>query len=172
MKPIYQGELILTAFEQLIPLQPQVRFIMFSAGYEVSGQVRQKAIELGEKYPNFYYEFGLIPREEVIELWSLVDIFISAPIYDGYSNAVAEGRYAGAIPVVNGIPGNKEILEHKKTAFFVEPFTADNLANTLQKVLSNTQQHKKDFHQVSLPWILQYSELNKNIQAFIRLAGR
>jgi len=167
MKPIYQGELIFDAFEQLVPRNPTVKFMMFSAGYEVSQGVRERAVKLGESYDNFYYEFGLIPREEVIELWSLVDAFISAPLYDGYSNAVAEGRYAGAIPIVNDIPGNREVLEDKQTAFFVTPFTAQNLESIIGSILPDLALHKKQFHEISLPWIVEHSELNRNIQLFI-----
>jgi glycosyltransferase involved in cell wall biosynthesis len=171
MKPIYQGELILDAFEKLVPQHPEVKFIMFSAGYEVSKAVKEKAVLLGKNHPNFYYEFGLIPREEVIELWSLVDMFISAPLYDGYSNAVAEGRYGGAIPIVNTIPGNLEILEHGKTGWFVDPFTSENLASAIQTLLPDLATYKKEFHEVSLPWLLEHSELNGNIRKFIALCG-
>jgi glycosyltransferase involved in cell wall biosynthesis len=172
MKPIYQGELILNAFEKLVQQLPEVKFIMFSAGYEVSKAVKEKAIMLGEQHPNFYYEFGLIPREEVIELWSLVDVFISAPLYDGYSNAVAEGRYGGAIPIVNAIPGNREILEHDKTALFVDPFTSEYLVETIRDLIPQVSTVKKRFHEVSLPWILEHSELNGNIRKFIELCDK
>lgn len=169
MKPIYQGELILDAFSNLVPQYPDVKFIMLSAGYEVSKTVEDKAILLGKNHPNFYYEFGLIPREEVIELWELVDLFISAPLYDGYSNAVAEGRYGGAIPLINTIPGNLEILEHGKTGWFVDPFTSVNLVLAIQSLLPEIATHKKQFHEISLPWILEHSELNANIRKFIKL---
>lgn len=169
MKPIYQGELILDAFSKLAPKYPDVKFIMFSAGYEVSKAVKQKAISLGENHPNFYYEFGLIPREEVIALWDLVDLFVSAPLYDGYSNAVAEGRYGGAIPIVNSIPGNREILEHGKTGWFVDPFTSENLISAIEEILPNLPAIKKSFHELSLPWILEHSELNANMRKFIGL---
>ncbi len=172
MKPIYQGEVILNAFEKLVTAFPEVKFIMFSAGYEVSGSVMEKAIRLGKEHNNFYYEFGLIPREEVIELWDLVDMFVSAPLYDGYSNAVAEGRYGGAIPIVNAIPGNLEILEHEKTGYFVDPFTSENLEQAISHLLADVDVYKKRFHEISLPWILAHSELNANIRTFIKLCEK
>jgi glycosyltransferase involved in cell wall biosynthesis len=167
MKPIYQGELILEAFARLLPQQPEVKFIMFSAGYEVSKGVREKAIAMGRKYPNFHYEFGLVPREEVIELWDLVDIFVSAPLYDGYSNAVAEGRYGGAIPVVNAIPGNREIIRHDYNGWMVDPFTLEKLQEALKQLLSELPAYKQRFHQNSLPWLREHSLLDVNVQRFI-----
>ncbi len=168
MKPVYQGGIILEAFEQMLKRGSTAKYLMFSAGYEVPIQVKKQAEAMMSLYPNFHFQEAVILRREVIELWSLVDVFISAPLYDGYSNAVAEGRYAGAIPLVNAIPGNREILEHGETGWFVEPFDPPNLVAALEEMLSHLPTYKTQFHEKSLPWILEHSVLDRNIQRFLR----
>ena len=168
MKPVYQGEIILTAFEQLLRAGSSAKYLMFSAGYEVPSVLKSRTEALMAEFPNFYFQEAVIPREEVIALWSLVDVFVSAPLYDGYSNAVAEGRYAGAVPIVNTIPGNLEIMTHGETGWFVEPFEPPELVEALTEILGDLSTYQKHFHEKSLPWILEHSVLDTNIQAFLK----
>ncbi|MFK7972051.1 MAG: glycosyltransferase, partial [Bacteroidia bacterium] len=170
MKPIYQGELILEAYERLLNEGRKEKFIMLSAGYAISKAAREHARNLSIRFPNFHYEAGVIPRERVLQLWSLVDAFISAPIYDGYSNALAEGRYAGAVPLVNAIPGNIEVVEHDTHGIIVDPFNANNLAVDLRHSLNNLDALKARFAPVNRSWIEANSMMDVNIQRFIKLA--
>jgi|GEM_PF-1688317 len=167
-KAIYQADIILKAFAQLIPKHPDTHFIMFSAGYRISEQVRALAKALSQQYPNFTFQQELIPRTAMYAIWQFVDIFISAPIYDGYSNAVSEGRYVGAIPVLNRIPATQEIIQHQQNGWVVHPFTPNNLIASTSLLLADLPHWKHKFHQANKKWIIQHSLLSTNIQAFIQ----
>ena len=167
MKPIYQGELILDAFAKLLEEGRTEKFIMLSAGYAISKAVRKRSAELSERFPNFHYEADVIPRERVLQLWSLVDTFISAPVYDGYSNALAEGRYAGAVALVNAIPGNLEVVEHDVHGLVVDPFIANNLTVDLRYTLNNLEALKARFAPVNKTWIEANSVMDVNIKRFL-----
>lgn len=172
MKPIYQGDIILEAFERLLHGLPDaqragVRCIMLSAGYVVPDDIRQRADALQQAYPqSFVYVPGVLPREEVLHLWALTEVFVNAPVYDGYSNALAEGRYAGAIPVVNDTPATREVLVSGEHAVFVAPFTPENLA----AVLNQTLQRLPALHARMVPanraWIETHSMMDVSIRAF------
>ena len=169
MKPVYQGDLILESFEMLLRRGVRdINMIMLSAGYEVPADIQKKAKELDKQFPNFNYVDEQLPREEVLELWSVVDAFISAPVYDGYSNAVSEGRYAGAIPIVNPIPANLELIRHKVNGWVVDPFTPEHLADALLEILPDIDDYKKRFAPANRKWILKHSHLETNIKAFLK----
>ena len=167
-KAIYQADIILESFERLLKKStPGWKFILLSAGYEVSSSLREKAKQMMKAYPNFNFVEEVLPRETVSQLWNLVDIFISAPIYDGYSASLAEGRYAGAIPVVNRIPANEELLSDGENALFVEPFSSSHLSTVLQNAMNNLQQLKSTFVQPNQAWIKAHSILDRNAAEFM-----
>jgi glycosyltransferase involved in cell wall biosynthesis len=175
---LYQADIIIAAFEELLHSGPPgYHYIMLGAGYDLAGAVQQKALQLEAQYPNFRFVREQLPRLAVYRLWSITDVFISAPIYDGYSAAVAEGRYAGAIPVLNNIPGNTEIIQHGYNGMLVHPFTPRQLVATLQDVHQHFDQYKHEFAPRNRAWILEHSVLHANAAKLVHwadalLAGR
>lgn len=167
LKPVYQGGIILDAITRLLEAGRSEKFIVLSAGYDIQPDLDQKARALAARFPNFHYEAGLLHRLEVIQLWQVTDVFVSAPLYDGYSNAVAEGRYAGAIPLLNAIPGNLEIIEHGKTGWVVEPFNPESLSEALRTVLERCDELKAEFGPRNRAWIEAHSLLDVNMRRFI-----
>ena len=168
MKPVYQGDIILAGFEHLLRSGlKDTKLIMFASGYDIPVEVDKRARKLAAEFEDFHYQTELLPRTEVCELWSQVDVFISAPVYDGYSNAVGEGRYMGAVPVVNAIPANLELIRHQENGWVVDPFTPLNLAEDLQTILNELEQYKAAFAPVNRAWMLEHSMLEKNIAEFI-----
>lgn len=167
LKPIYQGDIIIAAFEKLLKAGRKEKYILLSAGYEIPQEVDEKAQRLSQAYPNFHYVRGLIPREEACKLWNLTDVFISAPIYDGYSNALSEGRFMGAVPIVNDIPATQELLVHKKNGWIVDPFEPQKLAEELEIVLEDVDEWKETFSAKNREWILANAHLKSNMKAFV-----
>ncbi len=186
-KAIYQADLILEAFAQLLeankketiavgseisssgrpPRGLPFHFIMLSAGYEVSRKVKDKAQYLSQRHPNFTFVDEMMDRKEIAQLWHLVDIFISAPVYDGYSASLAEGRYTGAIPVVNPIPGNLELIQHGENGWVTSPFTPTQLAKDLTTILKNKTQLKAKFQVKNREWIEEHSLVKQNAKLFL-----
>lgn len=170
LKPIYQGDIILKAFELLLHRGVRdIKFIMLSAGYNVPQDLREKAIDLSQKFSNFHVELDLVPYREVMALWNIVDAFISAPVYDGQSNALNEGRYAGAIPIVNDIPANRELIHHERNGYFVSPFTAEHLADAILHVQEYKDHYKSRFAQDNHRWVIENALLPQNVQHFIQV---
>ncbi|MEO0471152.1 MAG: glycosyltransferase [Bacteroidota bacterium] len=136
MKPVYQADVILNAFEKLLRRGTRdVKMIMLSAGYDIPPALDMRAMKLHDQFETFHYERNLLPREEVLKLWSVADAMISAPVYDGYSNALGEARYAGVIPIVNPIPANLELIDHQENGWVVNPFDASELADAILAVM-------------------------------------
>lgn len=170
-KAIYQAETILKGMEGFLAnTSHQVHCIMLSAGYKISNKVAEKAAELETKYANFSFVKEQLPREEMTPLWHLADIFISAPIYDGYSAGVAEGRFLGVIPLVNNIPGNQEVIQHLENGWVTEPFTATQLAEDLEILLARIPELKERFQLKNRAWIEKHSLISENAAQFLEWA--
>lgn len=170
-KALYQADIILDAFEKILQSgRTDTRLLLFSAGYEISERVASKAAQLQKTYPHFQFVSGLIPREEMYVLWNLVDIMISAPVYDGYSAAVAEARYAGAIPLVNDIPGNREVIRHGENGWICADFNVDGLARDLNLLLDQLPAYKSKFAATNRAWIEQNSLVARNAEICLRWA--
>lgn len=170
-KAIYQADIILEAFSKLLESGEQDHhYVMLSAGYKVAAKVRDQANRLSNKYPNFTFVEELMDRQEVSQLWHLTDVFVSSPIYDGYSAALAEGRFTGAIPVVNSIPGNLELIQHDENGWICSPFTAERLAHDLQTIFQDKKQLKARFGAKNRQWINDNSLIGKNADLFLQWA--
>ncbi len=169
MKPIYQGDRILEAFSLLLKAGVRdLKFIMLSAGYDIPPEVDTRARTLASQFENFYYVPGLLPREAVIKLWTLTDAFVNAPVYDGFSNALSEGRYVGAIPFYNDIPAHREVMRDGQNGRLVDPFTPELLADTLRETMENYDSWHERFAANNRAWILQNAHLETNMQRFVR----
>ncbi|MBL0018339.1 MAG: glycosyltransferase family 4 protein [Bacteroidetes bacterium] len=172
LKPIYQADIILESFARLLEQGHQdTVFIMLGAGYAVSPEVSIRAEKLAKSYPNFRYVKTALPRETMHALWRLTDVFVSAPVYDGYSAALAEGRYVGAIPVVNDIPAHRELILHGQNGWICHPFTADKLHHDLEHLLQHTAEFHSTFAQTNREWILQHSLMETNARRFLEIVS-
>ncbi len=168
LKPIYQGDIILEGFRLMMESGacPHVRFIALSAGYDIPAAIDLKARKLEADYEQFTYVSEVLPREDVLALWPLCQIMISAPVYDGYSNALSEARYAGVIPVVNDIPASQELLIHQENGWYVSPFTPEQLSNELGTLLANLEHWKHKFAGPNRSWIEANAMLTTNMARF------
>lgn len=171
-KPIYQTDIILRAIERFLDVSHQnIFFIVLSAGYEISPDIKKEALRLQKKYPNrFRFVENLLTAEETAALWQVTDAFISAPVYDGYSAAVSEGRFAGAVPIVNATPGALEIITDGQNGLVVEPFTAENLFQILLNVAPVLPELKQKFAPLNRKWIIQNGLLTQSAKDFLELA--
>ncbi len=166
LMPIYQADIILNSFQKLASQFDNFQFIMLSAGYPLPPNLQLQIDTLESKFTNFKCIKSQISREEMAVLWKKTKIFISAPIYDGYSAAVAEGRYVGAIPIVNHIPGNLEVIENEVNGIIVNPFNSENLTKAITHVIHNLDKYYEKFKLINQNWILQNGLLKNDALNF------
>ncbi|MDP5172007.1 MAG: hypothetical protein NWR72_17290 [Bacteroidia bacterium] len=172
IKPIYQGDIILEAFAMLLRSGAlgHTRVIMLSAGYAVPVAMDREAKALESAFPQFSLIREVIPREDMCLLWNFTDVFVSAPVYDGYSNALSEGRYIGAIPVVNDTPATREVMQDGLHGRVVQPFTPDNLALSIKEIWESLDQWKAHSARQNREWVEEEAMLSVNMQEFVHKA--
>jgi glycosyltransferase involved in cell wall biosynthesis len=178
MRPIYQADGVLDAFAALladgVPQREGVALVMLGAGYAPSPHLAARAHSLAEQYPGlFVFHTQQLSPTEMAGLWHLADVLVNVPIFDGYSAALSEARYMGAIPVVNAIAAHHELLRHGHNALFVpQPFTPAQLAHTLAEALAQREALQARFWAANRQWVKQYANLANNAQEFLALCSR
>jgi glycosyltransferase involved in cell wall biosynthesis len=165
---VYQGDVILAAFARLLDQgRTDVHYLMFSAGYGVPEGFRRAAATLQARHPGFGFSADVLDRTDMLQLWHLVDVFVSAPVYDGFSSAVNEGRYVGAVPVVNATAATHELFRHQVNGWLVDPFTPRMLAEALATVLNDLPRWKARFAPPNRRWVEENALLPPNIARFV-----
>jgi glycosyltransferase involved in cell wall biosynthesis len=172
LKQLYQTDLQLEALEEV---QPQIEeaglaTVCLGAGYDANPTILRQAQHLQHSYPHFYLITRRLEAYEMAALWLNTKLFISAPMLDGYSSALAEGRYAGAIPLVNDIPAHRELLQHQNNAWVVRPFTPEALIQSLKQLLENLAYWQQTFAKPNKAWIESNGLLHPNAEVFLALA--
>lgn len=152
IKPVYQADIVFDAFKDVNNFWGnRVKFIMLGASYGGSTYFVKQLEKYAQENANFIY-LPYLPSQYMPALWKLTDIFVSAPIYDGYSAALAEGRYAGAIPIVNHTPATENLIFNGKNGFILRSFNPKKLAAVLNATLQNTEELKPKFAISNQKW--------------------
>lgn len=127
--PIYNVLQLVRAIPLVIQKDPNVRFIIAGDGPEkVKVEDEAKALKVDS-----YVEFlGQVPQDQMPELLSKADIFVSTSLADGASVSLLEAMGAGAFPVVSDIPANREWVEDGKNGLL---FSANNVGDLAEKIL-------------------------------------
>ncbi|GIV22479.1 MAG: hypothetical protein KatS3mg025_0138 [Bacteroidia bacterium] len=170
----YGADVILKAFQAYCEKGGTTfALILLQGAYPLDPTLSPTIDYLEKQYKNMFLFFiKRLDKKYMSYLWQHAAAFISAPVYDGYSYAVAEGRWHGALPIVNAIPAHREILTHGYNAWFVEPFTPEKLTEALfhiEALLHNSPPFWKERNRA---WIARYSDLSTNAQLFLAIAEK
>jgi glycosyltransferase involved in cell wall biosynthesis len=172
LRPIYRGDLVLDAFEALLREGQQATFILLSAGYGAPEAWVARAQALAAAYPQFHFGQELLDRGEMCRLWTLADVMVNIPVYDGLSNALTEARYAGAIPLVHDLDAHREVgLVHGQTAWYADPLDAGRLAASLRELLADTARIKAALAPANRAWVEEHAVLSVNSARFLEWAA-
>ncbi|MDX1906679.1 MAG: glycosyltransferase [Bacteroidia bacterium] len=168
LKPVYQADIILDAFERLLPdLPAHVILVALTAGYTPAPALAAQARRMEATWSNFRVVWEVLDRTDMCQLWNLTQVMINIPAYDGYSNALSEARYLGVIPVVNRIPAHEEIVVHEETAWITDPADADTLAEDLHRIILNPTRFQTRYHPANEAWIRHEALLRQNAHRFV-----
>ncbi len=166
----YQADYILQGFASYWEGGGHLGLILLSNLYLAEKNVLEILKNIQKKFSEKVKSIStLLGPHEMEKLWQEVVAFVSAPSYDGYSYSVAEGRLAGAIPLLSAIPGNLEIATHAYNALLVHPFTPENLANTLHTLEKNLPTLQETFAPRNQKWIQHFSDIDRHAKLFLQV---
>ena len=131
--PIYNVSLLIRAIPIILKEEPETKFLIAGDGPEketLEREVRNLNINSSVRF------LGRVPHEEMPDLLSRADIYVSTSLYDGTSVSLLEAMGSGAFPVVTDIPSNREWIVDGKNGFFVpvdeEKCLADRIIDAIR----------------------------------------
>ena len=166
----YQADYILEGFAQYWNQGGHLHLLLLSNLYSAEKNILEILESLSKKFSDkIKIITSLLSPAEMRAVWKKVVAFISVPSYDGYSYSVAEGRWAGAIPLLNAIPGNLEVATHSYNALLIHPFTPENLASTLHHLEKELPTLQATFTKRNQKWIKHFSDIDRHAHLFLRM---
>jgi len=171
LKYIYQTDIFLNGISQYLDKGGNAYFfILTGAGYNPDKSILKNALTLESKYPNAVkIERDFLSEKEMKTLILSSDVVVSIPYYDGFSTTLAEAMYAGAIPMVNNIPGNMEIIQDSVNGILLDSLTPESIANKLSLTEGKIQVLKSKYGVVNKKWVEQNADIILQAQKIIDL---
>ncbi len=115
LEPVYDVIALLKTVPLVIKqAQKTVKFVIVGEGSKKHRLIKFTRDLNVEKYVEFK---GELSRKDLIECYKNSDIYISTSLSDSTSVSLLEAMALGLIPIVTGIPGNREWIEDKKNGF-------------------------------------------------------
>ena len=114
--PIYNVSLLIRAIPIVLQEEPHSKFLIAGDGPERDSLER----EVKKLNVNSSVRFlGRVPHEEMPNLLTQADIYVSTSLHDGTSVSLLEAMATGTFPIVTDIPSNQEWIHDGKNGFLV-----------------------------------------------------
>jgi len=138
--PIYNVSLLIQAIPIILKDEPETKFRIAGDGSERKALQR----EADSLNINSSVEFlGRVPHEEMPNLLSQADIYVSTSLHDGTSVSLLEAMGSGVFPVVTDIPANREWITNGENGFLVSADEAESLASKIIDAIRNQELVRK-----------------------------
>jgi L-malate glycosyltransferase len=134
--PIYNVSLLIRAIPIVLKEEPETKFLIAGDGAEKETLERQAE---GLNINSSVKFLGRVPHEEMPNLLSQADIYVSTSLHDGTSVSLLEAMGAGAFPVVTDIPANREWIINGENGFLVSADETESLARKIIDAIRNRE---------------------------------
>lgn len=136
------GDIVISCIAEFIPRKNHV--FLLEAWSKLAGRISsahlllvgdgvlRRALErrVKEKGLNRVHFLGF--RRDIPELLGITDIFVLVSRHEGLPRSVMEAMAAGKPVVASKVRGNRDLVEHGRTGFLVEPGDVEGLAGYLE----------------------------------------
>jgi glycosyltransferase involved in cell wall biosynthesis len=134
--PIYNVSLLIRAIPIVLQEEPEATFLIAGDGAErgaLETEVRSLNINSSVKF------LGRVPHEEMPNLLSQADIYVSTSLYDGTSVSLLEAMACGTFPIVTDILSNREWITDSENGFLIPTENEHILAKKIVEAIRNKQ---------------------------------
>jgi glycosyltransferase involved in cell wall biosynthesis len=134
--PIYNVSILIRAIPIVLKEEPETKFLIAGDGAEKETLERQaEGLNI-----NSSVEFlGRMPHEEMPNLLSQADIYVSTSLHDGTSVSLLEAMASGAFPIVTDIPSNREWIRNAENGFLISTGNENVLAMKIVEAIRNKE---------------------------------
>jgi len=133
-----RAELLIAAVKILRDQGYDIRFTLVGGGPDEQ-QLRKSSIEAG--FSDIIEITGRIEAEKMPQMYRQHDIFISASMQEGMSNAMLEAMASGLPIITTRCEGVEELI--KDNGFVVESSEAESIAQAIKELLENQEAYER-----------------------------
>jgi len=132
--PLKGHQQLLEAIPSILSRHPAVRFLLVGNGilYE---RLRNRARDLGVLDSLVFA--GLVPRERIPEMLSVMDILVHTSLREGLARALPQALAMGKPCVSFDLDGAPEVILQDQTGFLVKPGDSVALADAISRLISD-----------------------------------
>ena len=134
--PIYNVSLLIRAIPIVLKEEPETKFLIAGDGAEkeaLEREVKTLNINSSVKF------LGRVPHEQMPNLLSQADIYVSTSLHDGTSVSLLEAMGSGVFPVVTDIPANREWIINGENGFLVSEDEKESLASKIIEAIRSRE---------------------------------
>lgn len=107
---------------------PQLRLVMVGDG-PLRAALEERAVALG--IGDAVEWRGWLGKAQLAALYRQCSVFVNPSLYEGMPNTVLEAMASGLPVIASAVPGNDELVEHKRTGLLFDLCTPDALSTGL-----------------------------------------
>jgi glycosyltransferase involved in cell wall biosynthesis len=136
MVSIKNHDALLDAAPEIIARYPDVRFLLVGDG-PLLGHLRSRAKQMGITEQVVFA--GLVPRERIPEMLSVMDVLAHTALYEGLPRVLAQALAMGKPCVAYDADGAREVVVAGETGYLVHPGDTVGLALAVNQLLEDPQ---------------------------------
>ena len=136
LQPVYNVSQLIRAIPWVLKGAPNTKFLIAGEGGErerLESEVQSLNIASSVQF------MGKVPHDEMPDLLSRTDIYVSTSLSDGTSVSLLEAMACGAFPVVTDIPANREWIEDGNNGFLVPTEDEVSLAKRILEAMNQRE---------------------------------
>jgi glycosyltransferase involved in cell wall biosynthesis len=127
-------EYLVRAAEQVVAMNPQVRFLLVGDGVlapQIRAQIEQARLDE-------YFQFtGLVPPDRIPELIGAMDIVVHTSLREGLARVLPQALIAGKGVISYDIDGAREVIVDQQTGLLLPPRSIEPLAEGIVRLAAD-----------------------------------
>lgn len=134
LDPVKDHETLLKAFAGAVKKHCDRKMALIIAG---SGPLKNKLIATAGKLNIGHNVIFTGERDDIIQLYNCMDIYVLPSIAEGISNTILEAMASGLPVLASNVGGNLELIDQNRNGFFFFPGNREELASLIGRYVDN-----------------------------------
>jgi glycosyltransferase involved in cell wall biosynthesis len=162
----YQPEKVLPALLSILERNPKLKIILTLLNHSVEKGVAFYLQKL-QNHPSVHVLPSFVSPDEMRRLFAASDFFLSAPKFDGVSEAITEGRAMGSIPILNRIGSNLERVIEGFHGLYVDDTSSEKLAYTLLQAMETRLEDLQKIRSNNFSWVKSFGDVRNTANSLL-----
>jgi glycosyltransferase involved in cell wall biosynthesis len=166
----YQPEIVLPALLAILERNPTLKIILPLLNHSVKKGVAFHLKQL-QNHSRVHMLPSFVSPDEMRRLFAASDFFLSAPKFDGVSEAITEGRAMGSIPILNRIGSNLERVIEGFHGLYVDDTNSKKLADSVLQAMQTSIEDQQNIRRNNFRWVKCFGDVRYTATGLLHYLG-